>query len=191
MSHPIEDFHKYIQPGKRVHLVGIGGVSMCAPGRGAPRHGHGHGAPAPTCPDSATVQHLRSLGMPVAVGHSGGEPEGLPRWSSAPPPPTTTTPRSPAPTPGASPSTSAPRPGAPSCGATRNALCVSGTHGKTTTTSMCHPHRHGRPGRPHGDDRRHPAPAPRRPPGGHAATPSSWRAASTATPSSPSSPPWR
>ena len=30
MFHPIEDFHKYIQPGKRVHLAGIGGVSMCA-----------------------------------------------------------------------------------------------------------------------------------------------------------------
>ena len=29
------------------------------------------------------------------------------------------------------------RPGAPSCGAYPNALCVSGTHGKTTTTSMC------------------------------------------------------
>ena len=30
MFHPTEDFHKYIHPGKRVHLAGIGGVSMCA-----------------------------------------------------------------------------------------------------------------------------------------------------------------
>ena len=71
-----------------------------------------------------------------------------------------------------------------------NALCVAGTHGKTTTTSMCthiflaagldptvmiggtlpaigSGHRVGK-GRP-----------------------SSWSPASTATPSSPSSPPWR
>ena len=26
MFHPIEDFHKYIHPGKRVHLAGIGGA---------------------------------------------------------------------------------------------------------------------------------------------------------------------
>ena len=26
MFHPTEDFHKYIHPGKRVHLAGIGGV---------------------------------------------------------------------------------------------------------------------------------------------------------------------
>lgn len=28
MFHPTEDFHKYIHAGKRVHLAGIGGVSM-------------------------------------------------------------------------------------------------------------------------------------------------------------------
>ena len=47
-----------------------------------------------------------------------------------------------------------------------NALCVAGTHGKTTTTSMCTHILHGGGGGSHGDDRRHPAPAPRRLPGG-------------------------
>ena len=41
------------------------------------------------------------------------------------------------PWPGVSPCTSGPRPGAPSCSGYPNALCVAGTHGKTTTTSMC------------------------------------------------------
>ena len=30
MFHPTEDFHKYIHPGKRVHLAGIGGVMAVA-----------------------------------------------------------------------------------------------------------------------------------------------------------------
>ena len=30
MFHPTIDIHTYFQPGKRVHLAGIGGVSMCA-----------------------------------------------------------------------------------------------------------------------------------------------------------------
>ena len=30
MFHPTTDIHTYFHPGKRVHLAGIGGVSMCA-----------------------------------------------------------------------------------------------------------------------------------------------------------------
>ena len=68
MFHPIEDFHKYIQPGKRVHLAGIGGVSMCA--LAEVLQGMGVTVQGSDMSDSATVQHLRSVGIPVAVGHS-------------------------------------------------------------------------------------------------------------------------
>ena len=133
MFHPIEDFHKYIQPGKRVHLAGIGGVSMCA--LAEVLQGMGVTVQGSDMSDSATVQHLRSVGIPVAVGHSaenlkncdavirtaaihdnnpeiaGAVARGIPVYERA-----------------------------QAWGAImqgyRNALCVSGTHGKTTTTSM-------------------------------------------------------
>ena len=133
MFHPIEDFHKYIQPGKRVHLAGIGGVSMCA--LAEVLQGMGVTVQGSDMSDSSTVQHLRSVGIPVAVGHSaenlkncdavirtaaihdnnpeiaGAVARGIPVYERA-----------------------------QAWGAImqgyRNALCVSGTHGKTTTTSM-------------------------------------------------------
>ena len=133
MFHPIEDFHKYIQPGKRVHPAGIGGVSMCA--LAEVLQGMGVTVQGSDMSDSATVQHLRSVGIPVAVGHSaenlkncdavirtaaihdnnpeiaGAVARGIPVYERA-----------------------------QAWGAImqgyRNALCVSGTHGKTTTTSM-------------------------------------------------------
>ena len=133
MFHPIEDFHKYIQPGKRVHLAGIGGVSMCA--LAEVLQGMGVTVQGSDMSDSATVRHLRSVGIPVAVGHSaenlkncdavirtaaihdnnpeiaGAVARGIPVYERA-----------------------------QAWGAImqgyRNALCVSGTHGKTTTTSM-------------------------------------------------------
>ena len=128
---PIGD---YLLPGKRVHLVGIGGVSMCPlaevlKGRGLIVQGS-------DMTDSPTVAHLRSVGIPVAIGHNAenlgesdfvirtaavhdGNPEiagaiarGIPVYERA-----------------------------QAWGALMrhypNALCVSGTHGKTTTTSMC------------------------------------------------------
>ena len=63
--HPIRD---YIVPGKRAHLVGIGGVSMCPLAevlRGMGLHGQGS-----DMTESDTVRHLRSLGIPVAIGHN-------------------------------------------------------------------------------------------------------------------------
>ncbi len=128
---PISD---YLIPGKRAHLVGIGGVSMCPlaevlQGKGLQVQGSDMNA-------SETVQHLRSLGIPVAIGHNAenlgdcdlvirtaavhdGNPEiagaiarGIPVYERA-----------------------------QAWGAIMrhypNALCVAGTHGKTTTTSMC------------------------------------------------------
>ena len=128
---PIRD---YLVPGKRVHLVGIGGVSMCP--LAEVLHGKGLLVQGSDMTDSDTVKHLRSLGIPVAIGHNaenlgdcdfvvrtaavhdsnpeiaGAVARGIPVYERA-----------------------------QAWGALMqhypNALCVSGTHGKTTTTSMC------------------------------------------------------
>ena len=68
MFHPTEDFHKYIHPGKRVHLAGIGGVSMCA--LAEVLQGMGVTVQGSDMSESDTVKHLRSVGIPVAIGHS-------------------------------------------------------------------------------------------------------------------------
>ena len=128
---PIRD---YIVPGKRAHLVGIGGVSMCP--LAEVLKGMGLQVQGSDMSESETVEHLRSLGIPVSIGHNAdnlgdcdlvirtaavhdGNPEiagavarGIPVYERA-----------------------------QAWGAIMqrypNALCVSGTHGKTTTTSMC------------------------------------------------------
>ena len=128
---PIRD---YLVPGKRVHLVGIGGVSMCP--LAEVLRGMGLTVQGSDMTDSDTVKHLRSLGISVAIGHnaenlgdcdfvvrtaavhdsnpeiSGAVARGIPVYERA-----------------------------QAWGVIMqhypNALCVSGTHGKTTTTSMC------------------------------------------------------
>ncbi len=129
--HPIRDL---LVPGKRAHLVGIGGVSMCP--LAEVLKGMGLTVQGSDMSDSATVEHLRGLGIPVAIGHSaenlgdcdlvirtaavhdnnpeiaGAVARGIPVYERA-----------------------------QAWGAIMqhypNALCVAGTHGKTTTTSMC------------------------------------------------------
>ncbi|WP_298030349.1 UDP-N-acetylmuramate--L-alanine ligase [uncultured Dysosmobacter sp.] len=124
----------YLVPGKRVHLVGIGGVSMCP--LAEVLRGMGLLVQGSDMTDSDTVEHLRGLGIPVAIGHNaenlgdcdfvvrtaavhdsnpeiaGAVARGIPVYERA-----------------------------QAWGAIMrhypNALCVSGTHGKTTTTSMC------------------------------------------------------
>lgn len=128
---PIRD---YLVPGKRVHLVGIGGVSMCP--LAEVLRGMGLTVQGSDMSDSDTVEHLRTLGISVAIGHNaenlgdcdfvvrtaavhdsnpeiaGAVARGIPVYERA-----------------------------QAWGAIMrhypNALCVSGTHGKTTTTSMC------------------------------------------------------
>ena len=128
---PISD---YLVPGRRAHLVGIGGVSMCP--LAEVLLGKGLQVQGSDMNESETVKRLRSLGIPVAVGHNAdnlgdcdlvirtaavhdGNPEiagaiarGIPVYERA-----------------------------QAWGAIMrhypNALCVAGTHGKTTTTSMC------------------------------------------------------
>lgn len=125
---------EYMTPGKSVHLAGIGGVSMCPLAEVLQSMGlHVQGS---DMTDNSAIEHLRSLGIPVAIGHSdknlgkcdfvvrsaavhnnnpeiaGAIERGIPVYERA-----------------------------QAWGAIMrqypNALCISGTHGKTTTTSMC------------------------------------------------------
>ena len=128
---PIDD---YLIPGKKVHLVGIGGVSMCPLAEVLRRMGMEVQGSDMT--EGKTVLHLRELGIQVAIGHNaenlgecdvvirtaavhdsnpeiaGAVARGIPVYERA-----------------------------QAWGAImrhyQNAICVSGTHGKTTTTSMC------------------------------------------------------
>ena len=128
------DTNSYLVPGKRAHLAGIGGVSMSP--LAEVLHGMGLKVQGSDMNDSPAVEHLRALGIPVAIGHaadnlgdadfvvrtaaihddnpeiSGAVARGIPVFERA-----------------------------QAWGAImrdyRNALCISGTHGKTTTTSMC------------------------------------------------------
>lgn len=125
---------EYLVAGKRAHLVGIGGVSMCP--LAEVLHGKGLIVQGSDMTDSDSVKHLRSLGIQVSIGHQADNlgncdfvvrtaavhddnPEiasalarGIPVYERA-----------------------------QAWGAIMqrypNALCISGTHGKTTTTSMC------------------------------------------------------
>ena len=128
------DITTYLHPGRRAHLVGIGGVSM-AP-LAEVLHGMGMVITGSDTRQSDTVKHLRSLGIQVEIGQSaehldhcelvirtaaahddnpeisGARARGIPVFERA-----------------------------QAWGAImkryQNALCISGTHGKTTTTSMC------------------------------------------------------
>ena len=133
MNHP-HPISEYLIPGKRAHLVGIGGVSMCP--LAEVLRGKGLEIQGSDMTESHTVRHLRELGIPVAIGHNaenlgdcdlvirtaavhdsnpeiaGAIARGIPVYERA-----------------------------QAWGAIMqqypNALCVAGTHGKTTTTSMC------------------------------------------------------
>ena len=128
------DIHEYLRPGRHAHLVGIGGVSM-AP-LAEVLHGAGLKITGSDMQESASVVHLRSLGIPVVIGHRAESVEGA----------------------GCVIRTAAVHDDNPEIAAARaagipvferaqawgaimrhyrNALCISGTHGKTTTTSMC------------------------------------------------------
>jgi len=129
-----KDILSYLVPGCKAHLVGIGGVSM-AP-LGEVLHGEGILVSGSDMSESKTVEHLRSLGISVVIGHLPESVEGVDCVIR----------------------TAAVHDDNPEIAAARaagipvferaqawgvimrgyqNALCISGTHGKTTTTSMC------------------------------------------------------
>ena len=70
----VKNIRHYLQPGKRAHLVGIGGVSMAS--LAEVLHGAGVEVTGSDQRESATVLHLRSLGIPVAIGHRPESVEG-------------------------------------------------------------------------------------------------------------------
>ncbi len=131
MSLSIQD---HIRPGRRVHLVGIGGVSMEP--LAEVLHGNGVDVTGSDFHEGDAVARLRGLGIPVTIGHSPESVRGADCVIR----------------------TAAVHDDNPEIAAAReagipvferaqawgalmrrydNALCVSGTHGKTTTTSMC------------------------------------------------------
>jgi len=127
--------HNYIKSGCRVHLVGIGGVSMAS--LAEVLHGIGVSISGSDWHESPTVARLRSLGMQVFTGpQKASNIEGAAcviRTAAAH---------------DNNPEIMAAREAgipvferAQAWGAImqgyKNALCISGTHGKTTTTSMC------------------------------------------------------
>ena len=67
MTHIDTKIQPYIAPGRRVHLAGIGGVSMCP--LAEVLHGMGLLVQGSDMKDSDSVENLRSLGIPVHVGH--------------------------------------------------------------------------------------------------------------------------
>ena len=68
------NIHDYIAPGRRAHLVGIGGVSMSP--LAEVLHKAGMVITGSDMRNSATVEHLRALGIPVAIGHRGENVQG-------------------------------------------------------------------------------------------------------------------
>ena len=181
MSVDNRNIRNYLHVGKRAHLVGIGGVSMAS--LAEVLHGAGVKVTGSDQRESATVLHLRSLGIPVVIGHLPESVEGVdcvvrtaavhdenPEIAAA---------------------LSAGIPvfeRAQAWGAImrdyKNALCISGTHGKTTTTSMC----------THifmAAEKEARCPCWRRATGWAMGTPSFWSPASTATRFWPFTPRWR
>ena len=67
MSMETRNIQDYLRPGKRAHLVGIGGVSMAS--LAEVLHGAGVAVTGSDQRESATVLHLRKLGIEVVIGH--------------------------------------------------------------------------------------------------------------------------
>ena len=133
MNPMIADMEKYIRPGMRAHLVGIGGVSMRP--LGLVLKGMGLEVTGSDMTHSGSTDELLSKGIPVAIGHHAenvigadciirtaavhnDNPEiayaranGIPVFERA-------------------------QAWGVIMKSYRNAVCISGTHGKTTTTSM-------------------------------------------------------
>ena len=128
------DIHEYLKPGCRAHLVGVGGVSMSP--LAEVLHGAGLTITGSDMQESRTVARLRSVGVHVVIGHQAESVQGVDcviRTAAVH---------------DDNPEIAAARAAgipvferAQAWGALmrhyQNALCVAGTHGKTTTTSMC------------------------------------------------------
>ena len=129
------NFDNFLSPGRRGHLVGIGGVSMSS--LAEVLYGMGLIITGSDMNETANVRNLREHGIPVISGHHGenitDDVEFVVRTAAVH---------------DDNPEIVAAREkGIPVFERTQawgaiskdyaNALCISGTHGKTTTTSMC------------------------------------------------------
>ena len=130
----ITELKSRLKPGCRAHLVGIGGVSM-AP-LAEVLHGMGVIVSGSDMKESKTVEHLRALGIQVIIGHFAENVQGkdlVIRTAAV---------HDDNPEIAAAHAANIPvYERAQAWGALmtdyKHALCISGTHGKTTTTSMC------------------------------------------------------
>ena len=133
MNSKVEELKKYLMPGKRVHLVGIGGVSMRP--LGLVLQGMGMLVTGSDMNASVSTDELIAKGIAVSIGHRGenicgadciirtaaahndnpeiaaARSEGIPVFERA-------------------------QAWGVIMQAYKNAVCIAGTHGKTTTTSM-------------------------------------------------------
>ena len=133
MENRNEELKQYLVPGKHVHLVGIGGVSMRP--LGLVLKGMGLTVTGSDMTSSASTDELIAKGIPVAIGHQAENIDGADcviRTAAA---------HNDNPEIAACRSKGIPMfERAQAWGvimqAYKNAVCVSGTHGKTTTTSM-------------------------------------------------------
>ena len=133
MNHRNEKLNRYLQPGKRVHLVGIGGVSMRP--LGLVLQGMGITVTGSDMNSSVSTDELIANGIHVDIGHRAENIQGadcIIRTAAAH---------------NDNPEIAAARAAgipvferAQAWGVImqsyENAICISGTHGKTTTTSM-------------------------------------------------------
>lgn len=130
----MSDIEKYLLPGKKGHLIGIGGVSMSP--LAEVLSGMGLKICGSDMNESEKTRHLRSMGMKVSIGHSAAnldkDTDFIVRTAAVH---------------DENPEIIAAHArGIPVFERTQawgelmrdytNALCISGTHGKTTTTSM-------------------------------------------------------
>ena len=124
---------KYIAPGRRVHLVGIGGVSMRP--LGLVLKGMGMIVTGSDMSASAGTRELEEQGIPVFIGHHAENIEGaecIIRTAAA----HNDNPEIAAARAAGIPVFERAQAWGEIMKSYKNAICISGTHGKTTTTSM-------------------------------------------------------
>ncbi len=124
---------KYLKPGGRVHLVGIGGVSMRP--LGLVLKGMGMTVTGSDMSHSDSTQELEDHGIPVAIGHRAENIQGaecLIRTAAV----HNDNPEIAAARAAGIPVFERAQAWGEIMKSYKNAVCISGTHGKTTTTSM-------------------------------------------------------
>ena len=128
-----EELKPYLKPGKRVHLVGIGGVSMRP--LGLVLQGMGLTVTGSDMNSSVSTDELIRKGIDVTIGHKAGNIRGadcIIRTAAA----HNDNPEIAAARAAGVPVFERAQAWGQIMKSYKNAICISGTHGKTTTTSM-------------------------------------------------------